>query len=169
VKVVSDLCYDFCINIITRKHEQAKRVLMNWCQAHGLRNACVRDYSEDCGWSSFSVFSSYIHSQNFLMLESNNTKQAFKELLDDLRKVDDKVRVRSNWQNLEKYMHLENEMTEWKNKVAFTETELSSEESRLSRESEVHETKNFDEDEEILDAGTKESIRKHFKTVPNIT
>jgi hypothetical protein len=165
VKVVSDLCYDFCINVITRKHEQAKKALTNWCQEHGLRNACIRDYSEDSGWSNFSVFSSYLHLQNYLMLESDDTKQAFKELLDALRKVDDKIRLRSNWQSLEKYMRLENEMTEWKNKVAFTETELSSEERKLSQESEVHETKNFDEDEEILQAGTKEAIRRHFKAV----
>jgi hypothetical protein len=138
---------------------------MNWCQVHGLRNACVRDYSEDCGWSSFSVFSSYLHLQNYLMLENDDTKQAFRELLETLRKIDVKIRIRSNWQSLEKYMRLETVRAEWKNKVTFTETELSSEESRLSQESEVYETKNFDEDEEILREGTKELIRKHFKTV----
>ncbi len=99
------------------------------------------------------------------MLENDDTKRAFKELLDELRRVDDKVRVRSNWQSLEKYMRLEAEMAQWKNKVTSTETELYSEESRLNQESEVHETKNFDEDEEILNAGTKDAIRRHFKTV----
>jgi hypothetical protein len=168
VKAVSDLCYDFCINVITRNHEQAKTALIDWCRSHGLKSARVRENSEDCGWSSFSVFSSYLHSQNFLTLESNDTKQAFSELLDDLRKVDGKIRIRSDWQNLEKYMQLEAELAEWKNKVAFTETALYFEEERLARESETHETGNFDKDEEILLEGTKEAVKSHFKTVQSL-
>jgi hypothetical protein len=54
-------------------------------------------------------------------------------------------------------------MADWKSKITSTETELSSEENRLNQESEVHETQNFDADEEILNAGSKEAIRKHFR------
>ncbi len=102
------------------------------------------------------------------MLENEDTKQAFRELLDALRKVDDKIRVRSNWQNLEKYMRLENEIAKWKNKMTTTETELYSEENRLNHEAEVHETRNFDADEEILDRGSREAIKRHFKAIQSL-
>jgi hypothetical protein len=164
VKTVAELRYDFSMNIITRKRQQAKRAVISWCKGHGLQNASVRDVAQGCGWTSFSVFSSYLHKQNYLILKSGDTERAFGDLIDVLRKTDEKMRIKTSWQSLEKYIQLESEVATWKSKLAQTETDLNSEEDKLSRESVVHETENFDADDEILYRGEKEEITKHLKT-----
>jgi hypothetical protein len=160
---LSELRYDFCLNIITCQHEQTKQIALDWCKSRGLKNAVVRDTCEGLGWCGFSVFSSYLHSQNYLTLNDGGTEAAFKELLASLREADQNIRVQTNWRNLEKYIQLEANMTSWKTKLSSIERELGSEEQRLNQEHEVIETKDFEKDEEILFDGSDEAIAKRFR------
>jgi hypothetical protein len=148
--------------VITHKSERIKKAIINWCRLHGLENASVDYICEDCGWTSFSIYSSYLHNQNFLLLENDDTRLAFKELIEYLKRIDGKIRTRTNWQSLEKYIQLETEKAKWKLQGDIIETELNSEEQRLNRESEVHETEKFDEDEAILHRGNRGEISRQL-------
>jgi hypothetical protein len=160
---LADVRYDFSASIITRKRQLAEQTVRNWCEANGLKNAIVRYIAEGGGWTSFSVFSSYLQDQSFLTLINNNTKLAFSELLENLRKIDRRIRIQTHWRSLEKYIQLEAVMAEWRSKVTQNETALNCEEDSMNRESEVHETEDFDAEEEILLKGNMEEIKKHFK------
>jgi hypothetical protein len=118
--------------------------------SRGLKDGEVRDTCEALGWCSFSVFSSYLHNQNYLTLKGGDADAAFRELLFSLQQVDKNIRLQTSWRSIEKYIQLEGKMASWKDKVSSMEEELGSEEERLNREFEVYETKNFEKDEEVL-------------------
>ncbi len=162
VKELANLRYDFSLTLITRNSQQTKQTVTVWCREHGLQNARIREGTEGSGWTSYQVFSSYLDKQNCVTLNSNDTRRAFEELLQALRRVDDKIRVRSNWQNLEKYIALEQEATMWRNKLRQIEAELDKEELNMSCDCIVHETQNFDADDDVMNLGTHREIIRHF-------
>jgi hypothetical protein len=160
---LAEVPYDFSISIITHNRQLAEQAVISWCQTNGLKNAFVREIAEGGGWSGFSVFSSYLHNQSFLTVINNDTKQAFRELLENLRKIDRRIRIKTHWRSLEKYKQLEADTAEWKTKLNQSDAALNSEEDNLNKESEVHETEGFDAEEEILFRGNIEEIKKQFK------
>jgi hypothetical protein len=160
---VADIRYDFSLNLITRNRQQTKQIVVGWCEDHGLYNAKIREVTEENGWSSYQLFSSYLDMKNYVALNNADPKRAFEELLQTLKKVDEKIRIRTNWQNLECYIALEQEALELKNKVKQLEVEMCREEDKLIKEAVTHETQNFDVDEEIMNSGTQSQIARHFK------
>jgi hypothetical protein len=164
---VRKLRYEFSLDVITRKPKEAKQAALSWCHDHGLQKPFVRDVEEGCGWACFSVFSAYLQNRNYLTLENGDAKGAFKELLKIFKKIDCNVRVRTDWLSLEQYIQLESKVEEWAGKTLQIQSELDSEESKLSRGSSVFETENFDVDEDILQRGTREEILKQLNAEQN--
>jgi hypothetical protein len=140
---------------------------LSWCHDHGLQKPFIRDAEDGCGWASFSVFSAYLQNRNYLILENGNPTGAFKELLHVLKKIDSNVRARTDWLSLEQYIQLESKMAEWTGKTLQIQTELDSEENKLSRGSSVFQTENFDVDEDTLQRGTRGEILKQFNAEQN--
>lgn len=162
MEALAELRYDFILHLITRNSQQTKQTIAEWCREHGLHNAKIRDLTEGCGWASYQVFSSYFDMRNCVTLNNIDPKRAFEDLLQALKKVDAKIRIRSNWQNIEKYIMLEQEAAMWRNKLRQAETELEKEELKLNCTCVVHETSDFDDDDEILNSGTHREITRHF-------
>jgi hypothetical protein len=163
VKTLTSLRYDFSLNLITRNSQQAKQAVVGWCRQHGLQNAKIREESEDSGWTSYTIFSSYFDMKNYVILNNGDTKRAFEDLLQTLKKVDDKIRIRTNWQSLERYIALEQEAKIWKTKVRQLEADMCAEEDKISKACVVYETQDFDSDDEVMNSGTHNEINKHFK------
>ncbi len=101
--------------------------------------------------------------KNYVILNNGDTKRAFEDLLQTLKKVDDKIRIRTNWQSLERYIALEQEAKIWKTKVRQLEADMCAEEDKISKACVVYETQDFDSDDEVMNSGTHNEINKHFK------
>jgi hypothetical protein len=157
------LHYDFSLDVITRKLQPTQKAVLIWCQQHELQKPLIRNVEESCGWTSFTVFSSYLQNRNSLTLKDNDTKTAHKKLLSILQKIDKNVRIRTDWLILDKYMRLEEEIAKWTNKTSQLQTEIDSEEANLCRASMVHETEDFAKDEDVLGSGTRKDVLNQFK------
>ncbi len=157
--------YDFSLSVITRKPQQAKRAALAWCQEHALKEPRLIEVEECSGWTSFSVFSSYVNESNFLRLDDANTARAFEQLLAVLKEADQSVFVKTDWRSLDRYMRLETELAKHMNKTAEVRGKIDYEESKLNKESIVHETAGFSEGEDVLESGTIREIQKQLKVV----
>ena len=160
------LRYDFSLDVITRKPQQTKQAVLKWCQERGLQQPSVRDVEESCGWSSFCVFSSYLENRNYLNLENADTQKAFASLLSLLRQFDRNVRVKTDWQSLERYMRIEAQADKFANKTTQIKAAMKAEEEKLDRRSSVYETANFDKDDDMLRIGTRKEIQQHLEAEP---
>ncbi len=157
------LHYDFSLSVISRKPQQAKEVALEWCRARGLKKPRIQDAEECLGWTSFSLFSSYLQDNTCLTLEDGDTKRAFEELFAVLQKEDQNVHVQTDWRNLEKYMRLEMELAKVADKSSQIQNKLNSEEDQLNRRSVLHETVDFSRNDEVLTSGTRSEIEKRLQ------